>query len=160
MRQPEWIVMLIVASTLTACHAKPDPVQQASEDARAVAMVEAAQTAKPPVVALAPEPIAPGELAGHRLAGPSCQLFDAAGKTGSPMLVADHHRAMLKLDGLLFDYAADSGGAQLSPQLSEHDVGKSHALWLERGSGLDGITIRDAWDQIVFTTRGKWVCTP
>ena len=158
MRQPLWIVMLIVASTLTACQAKPDPVRQASEDARAIAMVEAAQTAKPPVVALKPEPIAAVELAGHRLAGPGCQLITVTG--GKPLLLADHQRAMLKLDGLLVDYAADSGGPQLSPQLSVHYVGKSHALWLERESGFGRMTIRDAWDQIVFSTRGKWICRP
>lgn len=147
----------LAAAPIAACHEKPSPAEQAREDRRAIAMVEAVQTAKPPAVALAPEPLTAGDLSGRRLDGASCHLVPLSG--GAPLLVADHRRAVLKLDGLLADFAADSGGPQLGPLLSAHYVGQAHALWLERRSDQAGLTIRDARDQIVFTTRGRWICS-
>ena len=162
--------VLAALTVLAACHPTADPARQAQDDARAVAMVEAAQQNHPPPVALSPEPLAPRDMAPSRLGGAACR-FVPQDQPGDPaILIANGTRAMVKAAGRGMILAADVGSAEFVPGLRLHYVGKSHSIVLTRVSG-DGtalgdeglgwgavLTIRDAWDQIVFTAPGTLRC--
>ncbi|MBC2652632.1 hypothetical protein H7F50_01945 [Novosphingobium flavum] len=159
-----------IGGLLTACHPAADPARQARDDARAIAMVEAAQKVHPPPVALSPEPLAERNPATDRFGGPACRFASASQPGTPPILLANGRRALVKVAGRVMILAADVGSAELVPSLRAHYVGKSHSITLARAAG-DGtalgveslawpavLTIRDAWDQIVFTAPGMLRC--
>lgn len=165
-------LMAIALAGAAGCRPQPSDAERAREDARAVAMVEAAQKASPPPVALAPQPISGADLAAHRLSGSICRFGPRDPVRGTTLLVASERRALLKLEGRFMIFAADIGSPAFAPGLLRHYVGKSHALTLDQAPG-DGtalgadalrwravLTIRDAWNQIVFTSPGEIVCGP
>lgn len=164
------LASLLALVFVPGCHAAEDPAERARDDARAIAMVDAAQSVHPPPVALTPEPLTTDDLLTYRLPGPACHFALTDDGEARPRLVASAERAMIKVDGRFLTFAADSGSPNLIPAVRSHYVGKTHALTLARTPG-DGtelgssglrwravLTIRDPWDQIVFTAPGELSC--
>ncbi|MBC2669409.1 hypothetical protein ACFOON_16595 [Novosphingobium piscinae] len=168
------LVLLASVGGVAACERGPSATERAREDARAVAMVEAAQRAHPPPVALTPQALSAAELTGHRLTGSACRFTARTGQvpagTTETLLLVNGERALLKLEDRFITLAADGGSPELVPAVRHHYVGKAQSLTLERppgdGSalGVEGLrwpavlTIRDPWQQIVFTAPGALVC--
>ena len=161
---------LVATLVLASCDRPKGPAEQASEDARAVAMVEAAQNVKPPPVPLEPQPITAADIEQNGLYGPGCTLVPANMPGGDPLIMANGARAVIKLGGKFVTFAADPGSRELAPGTRTHFVGKAQALWLARGSGegtalgRDGMRwdgraeIRDPGDRVVWSTAGVLTC--
>ncbi len=164
--------LLIVALPLvvTACDKPMSPAEQAREDARAIAMVEAAQHAVPPPNPIEPQPITSADMEHNRLYGAGCTLVPAAQPGGSPLVVATGRRAVIKIGSRFVTFAVDAGSAPLALGARSHYVGKEQSLHLQKASGdgtrlgeesfrWDGtLTVRDAHDQLIFTSTGEIVC--
>ena len=169
MRAGTLVAVMVVPVLLAACEKTVSPAEKAAEDARAIAMVEAAQDVKAPPVPLQPQPLTAADFEQNRLHGPGCNLVpdDYA---GDPVVVADGTRALLKIGGRLVNFAADGGSEPLAMGARTHYVGKAQSLVLTRGSGAgnsigedserwDGsLTIRDANNQLVYTATGELMC--
>lgn len=161
-------LLLLALALLGGCGSEPDSAQQAREDAIDIARVEAAQNATPPIVVIAPEPIGFRDLQDAGLEGRSCS-FRADNSRGF-VVVALAERAVVKVDGNLLTFAADSGSAPMLLGIWSHYEGKAYQLDLQaagdeapatsakvvRSPGR--LTIRDAYDRVVYTRRGTLVC--
>jgi len=151
-----------------ACHPAPTPAEKASEDARDIAMVEAAQERHPPIQPIEPEPLTFAAIERLKLFGTSC-AFVGEGET-DPVALAFDKRAVLLLGGEAVMLASDPGG-QLGPLGTwQHYVGKALSLSVAAGPG-DGVRIgeevlrwparmelRDEFDRIVYTRSGELRC--
>lgn len=159
----------IIASLLllTACGEGPTPAEKAAEDAKAVAMVEAANRRYAPPQALDPRPITPADLQRHGLLDAGCS-FEAEGQS-DPMLVARPKRAVMKLDKELTSFASDPGSKSLPLGTWTHYVGKAGSLRIEaEGAGDPAaqnrlewaarLTATDQHDRIVYSSPGKLRC--
>jgi hypothetical protein len=156
---------------LSACHDRADPSRSAAEDAKAIAMVEAAQNVAPPPVPLEPQPITAADIEQTGLYGVGCSLVPAAQPGGNPVVMAGEKRAVIKLAGRFVSFAADPGSEAIPPGARSHYVGKAQSLWFEKAAAdgtrlgqdalrWDGrVTIRDTHDQLVYSMSGELVCT-
>jgi len=165
-------VVLFVALplVLSACEKPKSAEEQARDDARAIAMVEAAQHVAPPPVPLDPQPITAADIEQNKLYGVGCTLVPADQPGGNPLVVATDKRAVIKLGSRFVTFAADAGSPPLALGARTHYVGKAQSLLLEKASGdgtrlgeesfrWDGtLTLRDAHEQLVFTSSGAIVC--
>lgn len=165
-------ILLLVASfaALGACKAEMSSAEKARQDERDIAQVEAAQKIKPPPQALHPQPITEADITANQLSGAGCALIPSGTADDLPVLLSDRSRAVLKLDGRMLKLAADPGSTELPLDSRAHYVGKRFALQIEKASGEGtivadeltrwsaNITIRDAWDQIVYRTDGALEC--
>jgi hypothetical protein len=170
MRHIPATLTLLAAASLSACHHEKSPAQQAAEDARAVAMVEAAQDVAPPPVPLDPQPITSADIEKNGFYGAGCTLVPAGQPGGDPILMADSKRATIKLAGKFVTYAADPGSAELGLGTRSHFVGKAQSLRLSRSTGngtalgqesmrwQGTMTLSDAHDQLVYTASGDITC--
>ncbi|HEY6869863.1 MAG TPA: hypothetical protein VI199_08920 [Novosphingobium sp.] len=163
--------LLAPALALAACEPAKSPAEQAREDARAVAMVEAAQRQVPPPAPLDPEPITAAEIeAGHL--EPACRFVSAGSSAASPVMLVNDRRALIKSEARFIALAADAGSTAIGPGLRARYIGKAQSMVVERGPGdgahpgEDGlrwpakVTVRDAWDQLVYAGTGELVCRP
>ena len=162
-------VPLLSILALGACQPARSPAEQARDDARAVAMVEAAQTKLPPPVPLDPEPISPDDIEAAQLE-PACRFALAGSGAAPPVLLVNARRAMIKSEARFIALAADSGSPAIAPGIRAHYVGKAQSLVLERSPGdgahpgEDGlrwparVTVHDAWNQLVYAATGELVC--
>ena len=162
--------MVLCTGLLTACEKPRSPAEQAAEDARAVAMVEAAQNVKPPPVPLEPQPITAADIEHNQIYGAGCTLVPASMPGGDPVVMANDRRALVKLGGKFVTFAADPGSPAVAVGVRNHYVGKAQSLRLARGAGngtqlgLDGmrwdgrVEIRDANDQTVWSSAGVLTC--
>ena len=158
------------ALLLGGCGKDAGPARTAESDAKAIAMVEAAQNVRPPPQPLEPEPITSADIEANKLYGAGCNLIPADQPGGNPVLVANDRRALIKLGGKFIAFSADTGSAVIAMGTRTHYVGKAQSLFLERGSGdgtrlgeeasrWDGrLTVRDTWNRVVFTQSGEVVC--
>lgn len=156
---------------LTACQPAKTPAQQAQDDARAVAMVEAAQARNPPPTPLDPETFTGADIVGGQL-DPACRFIGAGSPAGNPVVLFDDHVALIKTEARLLALAADPGSPAIGPGIRSHYVGKAQVLAIERepGSGSHPgedrlrwparATVRDAWDQLIYAATGELVCGP
>lgn len=165
------MVLPVICLFLAACteHAK-DPAVQAREDARDIAMVNAAQDAKPPPTPLEPQPITAADIEANQFYGAGCNLVPAGQAGGNPILVANDRRAVLKISGKFVFFAADPGSPVLAMGTRSHYVGKAQSLDLQRatsgGTQLGeeasrwsaSMAVRDAWGQMVYSQGGELVC--
>lgn len=155
---------------LTACEPHKTAAQQAAEDARAVAMVEAAQNVKPPPAPLDPQPITAADIEANGIYGAGCSLVPVNVPGGDPVVMANGRRALVKIGGKFVTFAADPGSPVLALGLRTHYVAKAQSLLLQRGPGSgtalgqdgmrwDGrVAIRDAHDQPVYESAGILTC--
>jgi hypothetical protein len=157
-----------LALLAAACQREPDPAQKAAEDAKAVAMVEAAQDQHGPPRPLSPQPITGQDIEKNRLFGAGCAF--APEGWGDPVLLTRPKAAAMNLDRRLATLASDPGGQQFPLGTWEHYVGKGLSLRLEKAAG-DGavpdeealrwpakLTVRDEYDRIVYIAAGTLTC--
>ena len=162
-----WVAPILLVS---ACGQTADPARTAQSDAKAVAMVEAAQDVHPPPQPLEPQPITSADIEANKLYGAGCNLGPTEQPGGNPVLSANDRRARIKLSGRFVSFAADSGSAVVAMGTRAHYSGKAQSLYLERASGegtklgeeasrWDGrMVVRDAWNRVVFAQSGEVVC--
>jgi hypothetical protein len=170
MRHVPATLILLAALSIASCHKAKSPAEQAAEDARAVAMVEAVQNAPPPPVPLEPQPITAADIEKAGLYGAGCTLVPAGQPGGNPIMMADRKRATIKLGGKFVTFAADPGSPELALGTRSHFVGKAQSLLLQKGAGngtalgeesmrwQGTMTLRDAHDQMVYTETGEITC--
>ena len=163
--------LLAGLALLGACTPHKSAAEQAAEDARAVAMVEAAQNVKPPPIPLDPQPITAADIESNRLYGTGCTLVPAGMAGGDPLVMAGPDRALIKLGGKFITFAADPGSARLAPAARVHYVGKAQSLDLVRAAatgtplGQDGarwdgrVELRDAQGRVIWSSAGVLTCT-
>jgi len=161
---------IFVLALLSACEGPKSPAQQAAEDARAVAMVEAAQNVKPPPVPVEPQPITAADIEQNHLYGSGCTFVPAEQPGGNPLVMADANRAVVKLAGKFVTFAADPGSAALARGARVHYVGKAQSLDLVRAAaapvplGREGlrwdgrVMLRDATAQVIWSGAGVLTC--
>lgn len=159
--------LILSALALSGCN-KSTPAEKAVDDAKAIAMVEAAQHNYGPPVAIEPQPIMPADLDRAGLLGAGCR-FEAEGQS-DPVLVARPKQAVLKLGRNLTSFASDNGSGVLPLGVWEHYVSKTHSLRITKAPGQGGLggqnglewaatlTVTDDHDRTVFTRPGKLRC--
>lgn len=163
-------VLIALLAILSACDRKPTPEEQARADARDIAMVEAAQNRKPPVIPVRPEQITFGELQQNRMTGTGCAFLPNGGEDGNPVFYGDASRAVMKLNGDFEVFASDKGSPEQPYGTRAHYSGKTFDLRLgsEPGEGRPsgdesatwsaGLTLRDRFNRIVYTSAGTLSC--
>lgn len=163
---------LLALPLLSAACSKPGQgaAEKAAADARAIAMVEAAQDVAPPPVPIDPQPITSADIEKAGLYGAGCSLVPASQPGGDPVIMINDRRAVIKLAGRFITFAADPGSPALALGTRTHYVGKAQSLRFERapgdgtGLGQDAMrwsasaTVRDAHNQLVYTLSGELVC--
>jgi hypothetical protein len=162
--------VMLALVLLTACKPEKSPAQQAAEDARAVAMVEAAQNVKAPPVPLEPQAITAADIEQNGFYGAGCTLVPTSVPGGDPVIMVNDRRALVKFAGKFVTFAADPGSPRLSLGVHSHYVGKAQSLWLAKGTGdgtalgregmrWDGrVEIRDAQDRTIWSSAGVLTC--
>lgn len=152
---------------LTACGRQESTAEKAAEDAKAVAMVEAANRRYAPPQVLDPRPITPSDLQRHGLLDAGCS-FEAEGQT-DPVLVARPKRAVMKLGKDLTIFASDPGSPPLPLGTWSHYVGKVRSLRIaaegrgdpaaqNRVEWAARLTVTDDHDRPVFISTGMLRC--
>ncbi len=153
---------------ITGCGQGKSPAQQAAEDARAIAQVEAINNSKPPPVPVALEPLHEGDLAIARRSGTGCGFMIAG--ADQPLAFSGAQRAVVRIDGRAVSFASDPGGPKLPLDTWGHYVGKEQSLAIDplgKAIAAPGqsdqrwpaqLTVRDPNNQTVFTTGGTLVC--
>jgi hypothetical protein len=152
---------------LAGCGNKSTPEEQALEDARDVAMVEAANKAEPPLELVTPEPILLPDLERYDLYGEACNY--APGTSLGTRVVARQADAFVKIDGEVQRFAADPGSRELPLGTRTLYNGKEFSLQLEiQGEGeetADGkknyegtVTLRDPYGRPVYEGTGLAQC--
>ena len=149
---------LIVVS---GCGRSLSPEEQKRKDAADVAAVEAIQKIEPPIKPVTLLPITPEEISAKKLSGPGCRFSAAA--PAEPLALALVGRAVIKVDDRIVLLIADNGGAKLELGAWEHYLGKEYKLTLKPGAQPDlpdgELTVRDAWDRVIYSARGRIDCS-
>lgn len=140
-------------------------------DADAIAQVEAAQDAKPPVKTIDPQPIGYFDIKDNNLIAAGCNFVADGGGMGATAL-AQGERAVIKLDGHIVVLAADKGSTRLPQEAWSHYTGKEYALTLTRIANgkhvVNGVlemfdahlVITDPHDRVVYESNGSAQCKP
>ena len=89
---------------LGGCGKDAGPARTAEGDAKAIAMVEAAQNVRPPPEPLEPEPITSADSEAYKLYGAGCNLVPSNQPGGHPVVVANDRRALIKLGGKFISF--------------------------------------------------------
>lgn len=153
---------------VAGCDYFDEPANRKISDARAVAMVEAAQKRLPPRQAVVPQPLPPHvrQLAGSQGAG--C-AFSMSAYDAGPIFLAGPNRGEMKLGGALVVLAADRGSVEVSPGLRQQYDGKQMSVQIARNANdttnvAKGqrwpakLTIRDKYDRPVYFGVGMMAC--
>ncbi len=161
-----WIASLAVLA-LAACGDGRTPEEKATEDARAIAEVEASQ--EPPPQAFAPQPIRYPDIERHGLYGAGCSFAPKGGGIGAVVLaMAD--TGYMKRDGELMRFAADKGSAELPYLARQKYDGKVHSFTLQldeesgERSGMETsdysaeLTVEDEKGRVVYRSAGIAQC--
>ncbi len=168
MMRSGWPVLASIA--LAACQQELSPAEQERQDRRDIAQVEAAQKAKPPPQAITPAAISEADIAANDLYGAGCAFILPDAVNRMPILLSNSKRAVFKLDGRMVSLASDSGGVQFPLGSWGHYLGSRYALQIDKAPGEGeaigdeltrwpgSITLRDAWDQIVYRRDGALEC--
>ncbi len=160
-------LVFIGAVALSGCD-KPTPAEKAVDDAKDIAMVEAAQHAYGPPVPLDPLPITPADLERAGLLGANCS-FEPEGHA-DPVLVARSKQAVMKLGKTMTAFASDNGSKPLPLGTWTHYVGKEASLRILKAEGEGGLggqagvewqatlIVADLHDRTVYTSPGRLRC--
>lgn len=169
-RPADVMIALTVMLLVSSCGKVQSSAEKAAEDARAVAMVEAAQDVKSPPQPIEPDQITAADIESNRLYGTGCTLVPVNMPGGNPVVIANGQRAFVKLAGKFVTFAADPGSPEIGLGVRAHYVGKAQSLALVRGSGRgtalgqdgmrwDGrVEIRDAADRVIWSSAGDLTC--
>jgi hypothetical protein len=160
------IVLCLFA--LVACGKSAE--DRRAEDAADVAAVEAAQNRMPPLNPVKPEPMLDADIARIDATGPGCMLRAGQGLV-PPVLVTVGSFGWLKIDGTMLKVAGDSGSDRAPSDTWTHYTGKQVTLRIEypgasaaATSAEDSsrpatLTLRDAWDRVVYRGEGTQSCS-
>jgi len=163
------MMRLILAALifLGGCGEKVSREEQKRRDAQDVAAVEAMQKIAPPIKPLTLQAISAEEITAKNLGGEGCSFGP---DSAHPLALALVGRAMIKFDDHIELLLSDSGGTKLAAGAWEHYVGKEYTLTLKRVEGKaeagvalstefpGELTVRDAWDRIVYSGQGTLNC--
>ena len=160
-----WTIALSML-LLAACDKGPTAEEKASQDAVDVARVEAAQSYSPDAQPLSPQRLQPEEMSGDHFSGSGC-FFAPDGADGQVIAAAAHETAYLKLDGDLRVFASDKGSPVQPFGMWSRYQGREHVLDFQtsgaenagrRGERPGRLTIRDAYDRVVYSAAGTLRC--
>ena len=156
------------ALTLTGCDKPQTKAQQATEDARAIAQVEAVQKQRPPVVPIDLAVMGAPDFEKNNLFGAGCAFVPEGGGMGAVLLTREK-RAYIKLGAKVVSLSSDPGGPKAPVGTWEHYVGDTYSLELVRTVASPAVqeellrwpgrvTIQDADRRVVYTAMGEVQC--
>ena len=153
---------------LSGCDKSLSPAEQKRKDAADVAAVEAIQKVAPPIKPINLQRITLEEITAKNLSGAGCSFSITS--PAEPLVLALVGRALIKVDDTVVMLISDNGGAKLEMGAWEHYLGKQYTLTLKRVPG-DGqpaseesvryagaVTVRDAWDRVIYSSQGILDC--
>lgn len=162
--------LLALGLALASC-GEPEPEPQTpEEDARDIAMVEAAQDRHPPVRKLVPQPISFAEIEKMQISGAGCGFVPQGAQARDAVLVTTSETGLLKAGGQLVTLASDTGSAEFPYGTRKIYTAKAMWLELEKGGGEGEalgeeavrwpgtLTVRDQWDRIIYQSAGSLDC--
>ncbi len=161
------VMGLVAVLGLSGCGSTAPSEEQKRRDAADVAAVEAIQKIAPPIKLLQLQAITADEITTKNLGGEGCSFGP---DSAHPLALALVGRAMIKFDDRIELLLSDSGGTKLVAGAWEHYLGKEYSLTVKRAGGKETagvaastefpgeLTIRDAWDRIVYSGQGTLNC--
>ncbi len=153
---------------LSGCGSSETPVQKKAADAADVAAVEAIQKVAPPIKPITLQPMTLAEITSKNLSGAGCSFSTTS--AAEPLVLALVGRAIIKFDDATTVLVSDNGGTKLEMGAWEHYVGKAYTLTLKRVPGegqpvgeesmryAGELTVRDAWDRVIYSAQGPLEC--
>ena len=153
---------------LSGCGQSSTPEEQKRSDAADVAAVEAIQQVAPPIKPITLQPITLAEITAKNLSGAGCSFSTTS--AAEPLVLALVGRAVIKFADDIVVLVSDNGGTKLEMGAWEHYVGKEYTLTLKRvpgagqpvgeeSTGYAGeLTVRDAWDRVIYSAQGPLEC--
>ena len=153
---------------LSGCDRSISPEEQKRKDAADVAAVEAIQKVAPPIKPIILQRITLEEINAKNLSGAGCSF--SISSPAEPLVLALVGRALIKVDDSIVMLISDNGGTKLEMGAWEHYLGKQYTLTLKRvpGNGQPAgeesvryageLTVRDAWDRVVYSSQGVLDC--
>ncbi len=153
---------------LSGCGQSPTPEEKRRSDAADVAAVEAIQQVAPPIKPINLQRITLEEITAKNLSGAGCSFSKTS--PAEPLALALVGRALIKVDENIVMLIADNGGTKLEMGAWEHYLGKEYTLNLKRVPGpgkpaseesmryAGELTVRDAWDRVVYSAQGLLDC--
>ena len=153
---------------LSGCGQSPTPEEKKRSDAADVAAVEAIQQVAPPIKPITLQPITLAEITAKNLSGAGCSFSTTS--AAEPLVLALVGRAVIKFADDTVVLVSDNGGTKLEMGAWEHYVGKEYTLTLKRvpgaGQPVGGestryageLTVRDAWDRVIYSAQGPLEC--
>lgn len=136
-------------------------------DAEAIAAVNAAQDARPPIQSLALQPILYPDITRHKLHGTGCAFVADGGGIGAVLLAQDK-RGVIKVADEVLVLAPDSGSAKMPKGSWSRYTGKANALTLTAVSEVKALgtgeqfkgklIITDAFERPVYEASGDVQC--
>ncbi len=153
---------------LAACTPQKSAAEKRAEDDRAIAQVKAAQSAKPPVAKLTPQPLLFAEIQKYDLFGAGC-AFAPGGSMGAVLLTRAKTGTM-KIGDKLIRFASDPGSTKLPLDTVSRYVGKELALSLTHTDASGDrasdelirwpghLVVTDPFDRVVYEADGQVEC--
>ena len=156
------------ALALAGCDKPQTQAQQAAEDARAIAQVEAAQKQRPPVVPIELAAMGQPDFEKNNLFGAGCAFVPAGGGIGAVLLTRER-RAYIKIGAKVVSMSSDPGGAKMPMGTWEHYVGNEYSLRLTHSGASPAVTeellrwpghltIEDTDKRAVYDSAGEVQC--
>ena len=161
-------VWIVAALLVAGCGDEITPEEQAIQDERDVAMVEAANDVAPPIQLITPEPIPPSDIERYDLFGQACNY--APGTSLGTRVIAREADAFFRVEGKIVRLAADSGSRELPQRTRTLYSGKEYSLRLALDEGEPGtagtdtvnhegtVEVRDAYGRVVYEGSGLAQC--
>ena len=153
---------------VSSCGPSEPSAEQKRSDAADVAAVEAIQKVAPPIKPISLQRITLEEITAKNLSGAGCSFSTSS--PAEPLALALVGRALLKVDDTIVVLISDNGGTKLEMGAWEHYLGKEYTLTLKRVPGpgqpageesvryAGELTVRDAWDRVVYSAQGLLDC--
>lgn len=158
--------ILLTAFSISACSDGEDSGAKEADDARDIAMVEAAQSKRAPTEDLIPQPILASDLDEKDLFGGQCAMQHPSGI--HYLAVAKRDDAWIKLDDQLLRFGPDKGSPEQPFETWVNYDGREYSMRLRIIDEIDGasasgeypgeLVIRDTFDREVFELTGTIEC--
>lgn len=135
-------------------------------DEQAIAAVNAAQDAKPPLQPVDPQAILYPDITQNKLHGTGCAFVADGGGMGA-VLLAQADRAYIKLEGKIVALASDAGSAKMPKGSWSRYTGKEYGLTIKAdgpaptsdAERFDGtLVVTDPFERPVYQARGNFQC--
>jgi len=163
------LTVLAALLACSACESEPTPEESAAKAERDIAMVEAANDARPPLRLVTPDPILYPDIEQHDLHGQACNY--APGTSLGTRVIAREADAYVKIDGDMVRLAADPGSRELPAGSRSLYDGREFSLLLTvEGEGQPApnnaavneyqgtMSLRDRWGRVVYDGAGLVQC--